>query len=211
MKSMFLSLMILMAIPGRASFSQEETGEEPVEKGVVRQEPVNPPADFYSLSFKSITGETFRFDQLKGKKVLIVNTASKCGYTPQFEQLEELSNRYKEKLIVIGFPSDNFGSQEFDSNEEIEDFCKESYGVTFLMMEKSSVKGDNANRIYKWLSSPAKNGWNSTEPLKHHRGNRHLETIVSRVRWDSSQISIPPARIYTPASLASFSTSVQGT
>ena len=104
------------------------------------QTPVTPPADFYSLSFKTITGEEFKFDQLKGKKVLIVNTASKCGYTPQFEQLEELHKTYGDKLVILGFPSNDFGAQDPGSNEDIKSFCEENYGVTFKMMDMSKVQ-----------------------------------------------------------------------
>jgi glutathione peroxidase len=130
----------------------------------VAQNPVTPPSDFYSLTFKTITGEAYKFDQLKGKKVLIVNTASKCGYTPQFEDLEQMSQQYKGKLVILGFPSNDFGAQDPGSNEQIKEFCEMNYGVSFTMMEKSSVKGAAKNNIYKWLSDKAKNGWNSTEP-----------------------------------------------
>ncbi len=128
------------------------------------QNVVTPPIDFYSLSFKTITGDSFKFDKLKGKKVLIVNTASKCGYTPQFKDLEELSSQYKDNLVVIGFPSNDFGAQDPGSNQDIKEFCESNYGVTFMMMEKSSVKGAEKNRVYQWLSDKSKNGWNSTEP-----------------------------------------------
>jgi len=128
------------------------------------QAPVKPPVDFYSLSFKTIDGAVFKFDQLKGKKVLIVNTASKCGYTPQYEGLEELSKRYKDQLVVIGFPSNDFGAQEPGNNEEIKNFCESKYNVTFLLMEKSSVKGGQKNAVYKWLTEKNRNGWNEVEP-----------------------------------------------
>lgn len=128
------------------------------------QNVVTPPIDFYSLSFKTITGDSFKFDKLKGKKVLIVNTASKCGYTPQFKDLEELSSQYKDNLVVIGFPSNDFGAQDPGSNQDIKEFCESNYGVTFMMMEKSSVKGAEKNRVYQWLSDKSKNGWSSTEP-----------------------------------------------
>jgi glutathione peroxidase len=130
----------------------------------VSQNPVTPPSDFYAMSFKTITGETFKFDNLKGKKVLIVNTASKCGYTPQFEELEQMSQEYKGKLVILGFPSNDFGAQDPGTNEQIKEFCEMNYGVSFMMMEKSSVKGADKNSIYKWLSEKAKNGWNTTEP-----------------------------------------------
>lgn len=132
--------------------------------GLTAQSPVNPIVDFYSLSFNTITGETFKFDKLKGKKVLIVNTASKCGYTPQFKGLEELSKQYSESLVVIGFPSNDFGAQDPGSNSDIKTFCEENYGVTFMMMEKSSVKGSGKNVVHQWLTDKSKNGWNTNEP-----------------------------------------------
>ncbi len=128
------------------------------------QNVVTPPVDFYSLSFNTIDGELFNFETLKGKKVLIVNTASKCGYTPQFKDLEKLSSDYAGKLVVIGFPSNDFGAQDPGTNEEIKEFCEKNYGVTFLMMQKSSVKGTGKNAVYKWLTDKAKNGWNTNEP-----------------------------------------------
>ncbi|MDD2491370.1 MAG: glutathione peroxidase [Bacteroidales bacterium] len=124
----------------------------------------SPAADFYKLSFMSISGEKIDFSSLKGKKVLIVNTASKCGYTPQFSELEELNKKYGNKLIILGFPSNDFMNQDPGSNEEILSFCKENYGVTFTMMEKSSVKGKDRNPVYLWLTEKSLNGWNETQP-----------------------------------------------
>jgi glutathione peroxidase len=128
------------------------------------QQPVNPPVDFYSLSFKDITGKLFHFEELRDKKVLIVNTASKCGYTPQFAGLEELHQNYGPNLVVLGFPSNDFGSQDPGSNSEILSFCEENYGVTFTMMEKSSVKGSDRNVVFRWLSDKSRNGWNDVQP-----------------------------------------------
>jgi glutathione peroxidase len=121
-------------------------------------------ADFYKLSFRTISGEKLDFSTLKGKKVLIVNTASKCGYTPQFKDLEELHNKYGNNLIILGFPSNDFMNQDPGSNDEILAFCQENYGVTFTMMEKSSVKGQDRNQVYKWLTDKSLNGWNETQP-----------------------------------------------
>lgn len=114
---------------------------------------------FYDLKAKTIEGQDFNFSSLKGKKVLVVNTASKCGYTYQYEDLEKLFQAYKEKnFIIIGFPADNFGHQEPGSNSEIQEFCKKNYGVNFQMMEKISVKGDDMHAVYQWLTQKAKNG-----------------------------------------------------
>lgn len=114
---------------------------------------------FYDLKAKTIDGQDFSFSSLKGKKVLIVNTASKCGYTPQYEELEKLYQTYKDKnFVILGFPANNFGHQEPGTNSEIQEFCKKNYGVSFMMMEKISVKGDDIHPIYQWLTQKEKNG-----------------------------------------------------
>lgn len=136
-------------------------------KGVkeLSNDKVMPPVSFYSLTDTLIDGTAFNFSQLKGKKVLLVNTASDCGYTDQYADLEKLSNEYKDKLIVIGFPANNFKEQEKGSNEDIAQFCKRNYGVSFALMQKTSViKGNNQNLVFKWLCDPAQNGWNSKAP-----------------------------------------------
>ena len=114
---------------------------------------------FYDLKAKTIDGKEFSFAQLKGKKVLVVNTASKCGYTPQYEDLEKLYEQYKDKnFVIIGFPANNFMHQEPGDNKEISEFCTKNYGVTFQMMEKISVKGDDMDPVYQWLTQQSKNG-----------------------------------------------------
>lgn len=116
-------------------------------------------SEFYSFAVTDINGDDYKFDQLKGKKVLVVNTASKCGFTPQYEDLQELYDQYKEKgLVIVGFPANNFGKQEPGTNEEIVEFCSKNYGVTFPMMSKISVKGDDMHPLYKWLTSKELNG-----------------------------------------------------
>jgi len=114
---------------------------------------------FYELEAKTIDGKTFSFEELKGKKVLIVNTASKCGYTPQYEDLQKLYEEYKNKnFVILGFPANDFLKQEPGSNSEIEMFCSLNYGVSFPMMEKISVKGKDMHPVYKWLTDKDKNG-----------------------------------------------------
>lgn len=113
---------------------------------------------------KSIDGTEYDYTQLKGKKVLIVNTASECGYTPQYDDLEKLYQAYKDKLIILGFPANNFGGQEPGTNEEIKEFCKTKFSVSFPMFEKISVLGDDMAPIYKWLTSKDLNGWNDQQP-----------------------------------------------
>lgn len=124
-----------------------------------------PPVSFYSLTSKDINGNEFKFATLTGKKVLIVNTASNCGFTGQYEALEKLSKQYGDKLVVIGFPANDFKEQESADNSDIASFCKKNYGVTFLLMEKSSViKGQDQNQVHKWLSDMSINGWCNQEP-----------------------------------------------
>ena len=106
----------------------------------------------YSFKAPSNTGEEVNFADYKGKVLLIVNTASKCGFTPQYDGLEALYQKYKDQgLVVVGFPCDQFGHQEPGTNEEIAEFCRANYGVTFPLMDKSDVNGENANEIFKWL------------------------------------------------------------
>jgi glutathione peroxidase len=132
----------------------------------------------YQFKVEDLSGNTFDFSTLKGKKIIIVNTASKCGYTPQYEQLETLYKEYKDKgLVVIGFPANNFASQEPGTNEDIATFCKLNYGVTFPMMDKVSVKGEDMAAIYQFLTQKAKNGlqdsdvkWNFQKYLINEKG-----------------------------------------
>jgi glutathione peroxidase len=119
---------------------------------------------FYDFTMKSLDGKEIDFKQFKGKKVLIVNTASKCGYTPQFTELEELHKKYGDKLVILGFPANNFMRQEPGSNEEIGEFCTKNYGVTFQMFEKIDVIGNKQAPLYKWLSDKSLNGWNNQAP-----------------------------------------------
>lgn len=113
---------------------------------------------------KSIDSEEVDYLKFKGKKVLIVNVASECGYTPQYKGLQQLYETYKDKLVVLGFPANNFGGQEPGTNDEIKTFCQTVYNVTFPLFEKISVIGDDQNTLYKWLTSKDLNGWNDQQP-----------------------------------------------
>ncbi|PTQ99932.1 glutathione peroxidase [Mucilaginibacter yixingensis] len=110
------------------------------------------PSSVYQFKLKNIDGKAFKLSDYKGKKILIVNTASKCGYTPQYKELEQLSETYKDKLVVVGFPANNFGGQEPGSASEIKTFCTGTYNVTFPMAEKVSVKGDDIAPLFKFLT-----------------------------------------------------------
>ena len=133
----------------------------------------------HDFKVKDIYGDEFDLSQLKGKKVMVVNTASKCGLTPQFESLEKLYRTYSsENFVIIGFPANNFMNQEPGTNEEIITFCEENYGVTFPMMSKISVKGDDMHPLYQWLTQKEKNGvsdsevaWNFQKYLIDEEGN----------------------------------------
>lgn len=145
------------------------------------------PKNIYEFKVAAIDGSTIDFATFKGKKILIVNTASECGFTPQYEGLEKLYEKYKDKLVIVGFPANNFGSQEPGTNEEIGAFCKKNYGVTFPMAAKISVKGDNIAPIYQWLCNKnengvldAKIGWNFNKFLLDENGKllAHFESKV---------------------------------
>ena len=128
-------------------------------------ENVQPPQSFYALKFASNALPEVAMSEFKGKKVLLVNTASDCGYTAQLKELQQLQNEFKDKLVVIGFPSNDFKEQETGSDKEIEAFCKLNYGVTFLWAKKSDVvKNTFQNEVFKWLTHKNKNGWNEQEP-----------------------------------------------
>lgn len=132
----------------------------------------------HQFKAKTIDGSGFDFKSLKGKKVMIVNTASECGLTPQYKKLQEVYEKYKNKnFVIIGFPANNFGAQEPGTNNEIKMFCAKNYGVTFQMMEKVSVKGDDMCEIYQWLTQKEKNGvmsssvkWNFQKYLIDEKG-----------------------------------------
>lgn len=155
----------------------------------------------YQFKVKDLYGREFDFAKLKGKKIMIVNTASKCGLTPQYEDLQELYDTYKsDNFIIIGFPANNFASQEPGTNEEIATFCKENYGVTFPMMSKISVKGDDMNAVYQFLTEKKQNGlkdseveWNFQKYLINEKGElekviapRVLPTDAEIVNWIKS-------------------------
>ena len=131
----------------------------------------------YDFKVDGLSGGTIDFSQFKGKKILIVNTASKCGFTPQYEYLEKLYEKYKDQLVVVGFPANNFNSQEPGTNDEIKAFCTKNYGVTFPMAAKISVKGDDIAPIYEWLTHKSENGvmdaeikWNFNKFLLDENG-----------------------------------------
>jgi glutathione peroxidase len=126
---------------------------------------IKAPVSFYSLSAIVNNKTPFDFSVLKGKKVLLVNTASNCGYTAQYSELQKLYELHKDKLVILGFPANDFKEQEKGSDEEIASFCQVNFGVSFPLMQKTTVvKGAQQNNVYQWLTDAAKNGWNNTAP-----------------------------------------------
>nr|WP_319511909.1 glutathione peroxidase [uncultured Draconibacterium sp.] len=152
-------------------------------------------SSLHDFTVKDIEGNDFDLSSLKGKKVLVVNTASKCGLTPQFEQLQSVFEQYGgDDFVIIGFPANNFANQEPKSNAEIVEFCEMNYGVTFPMMSKISVKGDDMHPVYQWLTQKIKNGkqdsevsWNFQKYLIDENGNL-VDVIEPKVKPDDAKI-----------------------
>jgi glutathione peroxidase len=143
-------------------WSSKASGKKQIQVNVNNTVPV---VSFYDLTFNDINGNAFNFSNLKGKKILIVNTASDCGFTAQYEALEKLSTQFANKLVIVGFPSNDFKQQESTDNASIASFCKKNYGVSFPLMGKSVViKQDNQNQVHKWLSDKLMNGWCNQAP-----------------------------------------------
>ena len=149
---------------------------------------------FYDFKVKTLDGKDFDFASLKGKKVMVVNTASKCGFTPQYKDLEELYTREAGNLVIIGFPANNFANQEPGTEAEIREFCTKNYGVTFPMMEKISVKGKDMHPLYKWLTSKELNGvrdsevkWNFQKYLIDENG-KLVDVIYSMEKPGSDKV-----------------------
>ena len=133
--------------------------------GKLENDKVVPPVSFYSLKDTLISGGTIAFDSLRGKKVLIVNTASDCGYTDQYDDLQKLSERYSNNLVILGYPANDFKEQEKGTNEEIAEFCRINYGVKFPLMKKSVViRSDEQTPVFRWLTDSSQNGWNKKLP-----------------------------------------------
>lgn len=187
-KYFYITLMLAFAGVFIYSFSKVKT-QSLSEKAMNK-------TDFYNLSIKSLDGKsTIYFNNFNGKKVLCVNVASECGYTPQYKELQQLHETYKDKLVVIGFPCNQFGGQEPGTATEIESFCKKNYGVTFLLTEKIDVKGPNQHPVYKWLTNASENGksdatvkWNFNKFLIDENGN-WLEYFPSSVSPMSKEIT----------------------
>jgi glutathione peroxidase len=148
----------------------------------------------HDFKVAALDGGSINFADFKGKKILVVNTASECGYTPQYKDLQALAEKYKDKLVVVGFPANNFGGQEPGSNNEIKSFCEKNYGVTFPMAAKVSVKGDDIAPIFNWLTHKDLNqvmdaeiGWNFNKFLLDENG-KLIDKFNSNVKPMSNDI-----------------------
>ncbi|MDP2089615.1 MAG: glutathione peroxidase [Flavobacteriaceae bacterium] len=180
MKKLSILLVIFLFSVSNTVLSQNNASKI-VEDSSLKSRKVS---SIYQFVVFDINQKPFDFSKLKGKKLMIVNTASKCGYTPQYDDLQKLYERYKDKgFVIIGFPANNFRNQEPGTNAEIAEFCKLNYGVSFPMMEKISVKGDDMHPIYQYLTQKSKNGvedsevaWNFQKYLINKNGI--LEKVV---------------------------------
>ncbi|WP_229359530.1 glutathione peroxidase [Flectobacillus major] len=177
------SLLSALAIP----FTQNDIESKPAGIEVVASK------SLYDFKVKSLEGKVVDLSIYKGKKVVILNTASKCGFTPQYADWEAFYKSHKDKVVVLGFPSNEFGGQEPGSDSEISSFCQKNYGVSFPMFSKVVVKGDGKCDLYKWLTTKELNGWNDKEPswnfckyLINEKGEL-VNFFASKVKPDSEE------------------------
>jgi glutathione peroxidase len=172
--ALFIAVTTLWSCQNQAQETKSNPIEIPMKKETI-----------YQFNVQDLSGNAFDFTTLKGKKIMIVNTASECGLTPQYEQLQAVYEKYKDQnFVIVGFPANNFGSQEPGSNAQIATFCQKNYGVTFPMMAKISVEGSDQHPLYQFLTQKAKNGledsevqWNFQKYLINESGE--LEKVVA--------------------------------
>ena len=161
-KNMTLRQKVLKAVYPALMWYTRLRGKNVTE---LKNDQKQPGISFYTLKGTLNNGTNLDFSSLKGKKILLVNTASDCGYTRQYDALQKLYEEHKDKLVVIGFPANDFKEEEKGTDEEIAQFCKLNFGVTFPLMKKSVVKkGENQNPVFKWLTDSSQNGWNNKPP-----------------------------------------------
>jgi len=191
-------ILFCILIASFAISCKEEKADESNNNTSMVVEEQKASGNIYQFEVTDLYGDKFDFSSLKGKKIMVVNTASECGLTPQYADLQKLYENYKDKnFIIIGFPANNFGAQEPGSDQEIASFCKENYGVTFPMMSKISVKGDDMHEVYQFLTEERKNGlensevaWNFQKYLLNEKGElvkviapKTLPTDTSIISW----------------------------
>ena len=159
---LFALFLFLMACNQTKVAEKKEDENKPSSEEKITEKKTK--KSIYDFKMNSLEGQEIDFAQYKGKKILIVNVASKCGYTPQYKDLQQVHEQYGEELIVLGFPANNFKKQEPGSDKEIAEFCQKNYGVSFQMFSKISVIGEDQAPLYQWLSSKEANGWNEEAP-----------------------------------------------
>ena len=171
-KIIYLSFLCLLTI------SCKNNAQEKKEATNLKQTIMQPKTSIYTIAINNLNGDPINLADYKGKKILFVNVASECGFTPQYKDLQELHKTYGEKLVVIGLPCNQFGEQEPGNASEIQDFCSKNYGVEFLITEKIDVKGANQHPLYAWLTNKDLNGsksstvkWNFQKYLVDEQGN----------------------------------------
>ena len=179
-------------------FSCQNKAQEKVARVAANNPSIMTKENIYQFKVTDLYGAEFDFSTLKGKKIMVVNTASECGLTPQYKDLEAIYEKYKDKnFVIVGFPANNFGSQEPGSDKEIAAFCEQNYGVSFPMMSKISVKGNDMHKLYQFLTQKSKNGledsevqWNFQKYLINENGElekviapRTLPTDASVIKW----------------------------
>lgn len=164
MKTLLILLTALVTACGNQMESTNISVQESSLMAFGTSESTTMEKSIYEFKMKDIDGKEVDFSTYKGKKLLLVNVASKCGYTPQYADLQELNEKYGDKVTILAFPANNFGGQEPGTSEDIKEFCTANYGVTFQLFEKISVKGADKHPLYRWLSDKDLNGWNNAEP-----------------------------------------------
>lgn len=184
MKKIGISLIVLLLITVSVISYQAQNNER-----------FQSSESIYDIKINTIEGTALDLDAFKGKKILFVNVASECGFTPQYEDLQTLHENYQDKLVVIGIPCNQFGSQEPGSHEEISEFCETTYGITFIMTEKVDVKGDGQHPLYTWLTKKEKNGvknskvkWNFQKYIVDEKGE-YVDFFYSATGPLSSKIT----------------------
>ncbi len=171
---LFAFVLVIGVLASCSGNSNASTKETAMEKETTANTNTAAASDFYSFKMQSLDGKEIDFAKYKGKKVLLVNTASECGYTPQYADLQKLHETHGNDVVILGFPANNFGGQEPGSNEEIAAFCQKNYGVSFQMFDKISVKGEDQHPLYQWLAKNSPNGeeptWNFCKYLVDENG-----------------------------------------
>ncbi len=155
-----LFLLAACALLAVSCFDTSKVASRPAEAGTTPKSKTS----FFDFTVNSLDGAPVRLEQFRGKKIIVLNVASKCGYTPQYADWEKFYSEHSDKVVVLGFPCNDFMGQEPGSAEEIANFCESNYHITFPLFEKVHVKGDEKAPLYRWLTDPAQNGWNSQEP-----------------------------------------------